>query len=60
MKQPEDNKTVDLNDMFCWPDGTLCYRYELTEYEWKSDDYYVVYFGTPEWEKLNAIIDPIF
>ncbi len=25
--------------IYVWPDGTWCYKDELTEYDWKSDDY---------------------
>lgn len=46
MKQPEDNKTVDIEDVILWSDSTWCYRYELHEMSHKSDDYEVLYVGT--------------
>jgi hypothetical protein len=27
------------NDVCIWPDGTRCYREDLHEYGWMSDDY---------------------
>ena len=29
----------NLEDVIMWPCGTWCYRYELYEYNHKSDDY---------------------
>ena len=52
MKQKEDNKTTDLEDIFVWPDGSWCFRYELSEFQHKSDDRQTLYFGTPEWENF--------
>lgn len=34
------------NDLIVWADGTFCFRYELEEYSWMSDDYYVLSFAT--------------
>ena len=32
MKQPQDKLTVDLDDIFLWPDNDVYYyRYEVTE-----------------------------
>jgi mRNA-degrading endonuclease RelE of RelBE toxin-antitoxin system len=54
MKQPQDKKTVDIEDIMLWPDGEWCYRYELSEFmRVRSDDYRVLYLGTSE---HNAII----
>lgn len=54
MKQPEDNKTADLEDIFLWPDNSVYYyRYEVNEelIRFKGDDYRVVFWNTPEyWE----------
>lgn len=52
MKQPEDKFTVDIEDVFIWPNGEWCFRYELSEMTHKSDDYLTVFFGTEEWEEL--------
>ena len=50
MKQVQDNKTVDMEDIFIWPDQSWCYRYEYNEVgESKSDDFYVLEFGSPAW-----------
>ncbi len=43
----------NLEDIMLWSDGTWCYRYELEEYSWKSDDYEVFYFGTPEYDNFT-------
>lgn len=56
MKHKHDNKALDIDDIFVWPDGTWCYRYELSEYSWKSDDYFVVFFGTEEYDEFFANI----
>lgn len=37
-------------DVFVWPDGTWCYRHEASEFSHMSDDYYVLYMGTQEWQ----------
>lgn len=50
MKQPVDNKTVDLEDVFIWPCGAWCYRYERSQMTHHSDDCKVLYFGTKEYE----------
>lgn len=54
MKQPEDNKTDDIEDIFLWPyNDVYYYRYEVNEelIRFKGDDYRVVFWNTPEyWE----------
>jgi hypothetical protein len=40
----------DPCDMIIWPDDTWCCRYALAEYSHMSDDYTVLYAGTPEYE----------
>lgn len=54
MKQNEDYVTVDLEDIFLWPDNSVYYyRYEVSEelIRFKGDDYRVVLWNTPEyWE----------
>lgn len=41
------------DDVFLWPDDSWCYRHELSEYSFKSDDYEVVYSLTPKWFELT-------
>jgi hypothetical protein len=36
-------------DIIRWPDGSWCFRYELPQYLYKSDDYEVVPFGAADW-----------
>lgn len=36
-------------DIIEWADGTWCYRYELSEYSFMSDDYRVIADGSDEW-----------
>lgn len=38
-----------VHDVCVWADGTACYRGDLQEYGWKSDDYLIIPFDTPEW-----------
>ena len=57
MKQKRDNKTLDIDDIFVWPDGTWCYRIERDDYLHMSDDlnsqnYSVVFFGTREYDEF--------
>ncbi len=54
MKQSEDNKTVDMEDVFLWSNGDWCYRYEIFEMKHKSDDYCVLYFGSREYNRFFA------
>lgn len=51
MKKPTkmNDKQYDVEDVFLWPDGVWCYRYEVEEYSYKSDDYEVVKVGTIKW-----------
>ena len=37
-------------DILRWPDGSWCYREDLATCHWKSDDYEVIRFGTPEYD----------
>lgn len=42
MKQPKDKSTVDIEDIFLWPDNSVYYyRYEVNEelIRFKGDDY---------------------
>lgn len=38
----------DPEDIILWPDGGWCYRHELPQFSYRSDDYQVIYWGTPE------------
>lgn len=49
MKQPEDTVTLDIEDIFVWPDGGWCYRYERNEMQHKSDDHTILYVNTIEY-----------
>ena len=43
----------DKEDIFLFPDGEWCYRYELHEFMWKSDDYEILQFGSNKYMELN-------
>lgn len=36
------------DDIIVWPDKTWCYREELLEMDYMSDDFCVIYIDTPE------------
>jgi len=40
------------DDILEWPDGTICFRYELEEMGHMSDDYTTVPAGSKRWELL--------
>lgn len=42
----------DMEDVITWPDGTWCYRHELVEYGYMSDDYIVLKYETKEWSRF--------
>lgn len=52
MKDSKDNQTFDMEDLILWPDGTSCYRYELHEMSFKSDDFAVIPFGSDAYNKF--------
>lgn len=52
VKQKADNRTVNLEDIFVWSDGTWCYRYEVCEMAHKSDDFVVIHFGEVRYERF--------
>jgi hypothetical protein len=52
MKQKEDNKTVNMEDIMLWSDGTWCYRYELYEMQHMSDDYEILEYGSIEYDNF--------
>lgn len=43
---------ITPEDLIVWPDGSNCFRYELHEYGWKSDDYEVVIPGSGVYQAL--------
>lgn len=45
--------TPSSEDILLWPDYFFCYRYELEEYSWKSDDYEVLCLGTLEYDNFT-------
>ncbi len=32
----------DPEDLVLWPDGTCCYREDVAQYRWMSDDYEII------------------
>ena len=45
------------DDFFVWADESWCYREEYSEadYGWKSDDFRVIHFNTPEYDAFDAL-----
>ena len=41
------------DDLIVWPDGTTCYRSELSEFGYMSDDYEVIPYGTERYHALT-------
>ncbi|MBT2325539.1 hypothetical protein J7E62_24705 [Variovorax paradoxus] len=35
-------RPINGEDVCLWPDGSWCYRCDLEEYSWMSDDYEVI------------------
>ena len=48
----ESIRPISSWDICLWPCGTWCFRLDLDEYSWKSDDYEVIPDGTPRYEEL--------
>lgn len=44
---------ISDDDAMEWPDGTWCHRYELSDFDWKSDDYIVHPEGSESWKILH-------
>ncbi len=40
------------DDLIVWADGTQCFRSEVAEYSYMSDDYEVVSFGSVRYNQL--------
>lgn len=47
-------RPISQEDIFVWPDGAWCYRYELAEMTHMSDDYEVVPFGTSRHAEVTS------
>ena len=43
---------TSLEDIFVWADGSWMYREDWYESIWKSDDYFVLEFGTAEYDRF--------
>jgi hypothetical protein len=48
-----DFDITNNEDMVMWPDSTWCFRHELNQFTHKSDDYYIIPFGSCEWHLVN-------
>lgn len=43
----------DIEDLILWPDGTICFRYELAEVgSGKSDDYEEIPYDSQRYHQL--------
>ena len=42
-----------MNKYCVWPDGTVCEYDDLCEYDWKSDDYAIIW--ADDWKEACAI-----
>jgi hypothetical protein len=51
----DQTNTPNSEDIFVWPDGEYCYRYEYDrgDYTWKSDDCEILYLDTERWVKFT-------
>jgi hypothetical protein len=47
-------RKASVDDLIRWPDGTVCYRGNLHEYTYMSDDYEVITDESPEYEMIVA------
>jgi len=52
MKQREDKKTVDLEDLILFETGDWCYRYQLHEIDDLPKISNIIYFDTPEYDEF--------
>lgn len=51
-KSDKFNLRWDFEDIWLWPDNEWCYRHEQPEMNHKSDDYQILKFDSPEYNKL--------
>ena len=42
----------DPDDMILWADGTWCYRHQLSDMAFMSDDYEEILFNSEAWWEL--------
>ena len=42
----------DVEDIILWPDDVWCYRYQMADHTYKSDDYVVLEYGTTSWNNF--------
>lgn len=47
-----ERKIYCADDLIVWVDGTQCFRSEVAEYTYMSDDYEVVSFGSVRYNQL--------
>lgn len=40
-------------DICIWSDGTWCFREEVEQYHWMSDDYHILYVDTAAWKAFD-------
>lgn len=45
-------RAIAPSDICRWPDYTWCFYDDLPQYNWKSDDYEVIPYGTDTWFQL--------
>ncbi len=43
---------TSLEDIFVWADDSWMYREDYYDCIWKSDDYFVLKFGTDEYDRF--------
>lgn len=48
---------ISKEDIMLWSDGTWCYREDLPEYQYMSDDFYVVSVSDPMYEDIHRDLD---
>ena len=47
----------DIEDIILWPDDVWCYRYQMVDHTYKSDDYVVLEYGTTRWNRFLREIE---
>lgn len=50
----EQTPTQSSEDLIVWADESWCYREDLHQFGWKSDDHHVLYVGTTQWDAFMA------
>lgn len=49
------HSSMSQDDILLWPDETWCYRYELPEMGFKSDDYETLRVGTKRYDEFQGV-----